>query len=161
MRSLKIQLLFSHLILVFIMVVVMVGAIANFLHLGGSIDRILRDNYASVVAAQNMKETLERQDSAATFFLDGETQLAREQYQTNWPLFNDAYQVEAHNITEPGEKQMADDIGQQFQAYRKAIERLLYANPPMSRKQAHDYYFGALKPAFLRLKQRAQDVLDL
>ena len=84
----------------------------------------------SVVAAHNMKETLERQDSAATFFLAGQVQKARAQYQANRPLFWEAYQVEAHNITEPGEQQIADDIGRQFTAYRRDIERLLYADPP-------------------------------
>ena len=42
------------------MVVVMLGAVVNFSRLGGSISRILKDNYASVIAAQEMKETLER-----------------------------------------------------------------------------------------------------
>jgi PAS domain S-box-containing protein len=161
MRNLRTQLLVSHLVLSLLMVVVMVGAVVNFFRLGRSIDRILEDNYKSVVAAQNMKETLERQDSAATFFLAGQVQKARDQYRANWPLFRDAWQIEAHNITEVGEQQIADDIGQQFLAYRRAVERLLYADPPMPTQQAGDYYFNTLEPAFLRLKQRAQDVLDL
>ena len=38
----------------------------------GSVSRrIMADNYASVVAAQDMKESLERQDSAALFMLLG------------------------------------------------------------------------------------------
>ena len=161
MRSLKVQLLFSHMLLVALMVVVMVGAVINFFRLGHSIDRIRKNNYDSVVAAQNMKETLERQDSASTFFLAGQVEKARTQYQANWPLFRDNYQIEAHNITEPGEQQIADDIGRQFAAYRQAIERLLYARPPLSTVAARAYYFGTLEPAFLRLKQRAQDVLEL
>ena len=160
MRSLKTQLLFSHLSLVFLMVVLMTGAVYNFARLGNSIDYILRANYNSVIAAQNMKETLERQDSAATFFLAGEVQEARDQYQANWPLFRDAYQTEAHNITEKGEQQSADSIGQQYAVYRQDMERLLYATAPRSRT-AHDLYFGTLKPAFLRLKESAQAVLDI
>lgn len=161
MRTLKVQLLFSHLVLVFLMVVIMFGAIVNFVRLGRSVDRILKDNYKSVIAAQNMKETLERQDSAATFFLAGKTQRARDQYQDNWPRFRDAYQVEAHNITEPGEQQLADAIGRKFDAYRAALEKLLYADPPMPTAQANDYYFHTLEPDFARLKQLAQNVLDL
>jgi PAS domain S-box-containing protein len=161
MRSLRTQLLFSHLLLVLLMVVIMIGAVVNFFHLGRSIDHILLANYNSVIAAQDMKETLERQDSAATFFLAGQVQKARRQYQDNWPLFLDAYQREAHNITEPGEQGMADDIGVQFRAYHRAIERLLYAQPSMSTTQAREYYFTILEPAFRRIKQRAQDVLDL
>ena len=91
MRDLRIQLLISHLVLVGLMLVVMIGAVVNFFHLGRSIDRILKDNYDSVIVAQNMKETLERQDSAATFFLAGQRQKARDQYQAQRPLFEKAY----------------------------------------------------------------------
>src|SRR5580658_10992060 len=111
MRNIKIQLLVSHMVLVALMLVVMVGAVFNFSMLGGSIGKILKDNYASVRAAQEMKETLERQDSAAAFVLGGEVDLARKQFEANVPLFEKAYDAEAHNITEPGEQQLADSIG--------------------------------------------------
>src|SRR5579871_2486789 len=128
MRNLRLQLLVSHLLLVLLMVIVMVGAIINFYRLGGSIKHALDDNYKSVIAAQDMKETLERQDSAATFFLADQKGEARKQYEDNRPLFQQAYEVEAHNITEPGEQELADRIRDQFAAYTKAIHRLLYAN---------------------------------
>src|SRR5689334_10555576 len=113
MRSLKVQLLASHLVLVLLMTLVMTGAVLSFFRLGRSIDRILKDNYKSVVAAQNMKEALERQDSAATFFLAGQQERARELYQKNWPLFASAYRIESNNITEAGEQQVSDDLGRQ------------------------------------------------
>ncbi len=161
MGNLRTQLFLSHLVLVALMVMVMIGAVISFFRLGRSIDRILKDNYKSVIAAQDMKDTLERQDSAATFFLAGQVEKARAQYQANWPLFRDAYQIEAHNITELGEQQIADDIGRQFSAYRRNMERLLYADPPMPAEQARANYFGTLEPAFVHLKDRAQDVLNL
>ena len=114
MHNIKLQLVFSHLVLVGLMVVVMVGSVVNFLKLGGSIGRILKDNYASVRAAQEMKETLERQDSAAAFVLGGEVGLARKQFEANVPLFEKAYNAEAHNITETGEQQIADSIGTSY-----------------------------------------------
>lgn len=158
MRSLRVQLLVSHLLLVFLMVVVMVGAVYNFFRLGHSIDRILRDNYISVKAAQDMKETLERQDSAAAFVLGGELDLARKQYWENKPKFIAAYQKEADNITEPGEQELADDIKRKYPLYQKALEQLLYARQPASK---HDFYFHTLKPEFEQLKNLAQDVLKL
>lgn len=161
MRDLRIQLLVSHLVLVGLMLIVMIGAVVNFFHLGRSIDRILKDNYASVVAAQDMKETLERQDSAATFFLDGRIQEAREQYRQNRPLFEKAYSKEAHNITEVGEQELADDIGLKYAAYRDDLEKLLFAAPPLSKQAADAVYVQALLPEFLHLKGQAQAVLDL
>jgi NtrC-family two-component system sensor histidine kinase KinB len=161
MRNIKLQLLISHLLLVALMVVVMVGAVINFSKLGGSISRILKDNYASVIAAQEMKETLERQDSAAAFVLGGEVGLARQQFEANVPLFESAYNAEAHNITEPGEQELADSIGSSYRSYHAAVHKLLYSQPPYSKMEAHDYYFRKLKPAFESIKERAQGVLDV
>lgn len=161
MGNLRLQLLISHAALVVIMMVVMTGAIVSFHHLGGSIDRILKANYDSVIIAQQMKESLERMDSAATFLLAGQTQKARKQYEANKPLYQLAYQKEAHNITEPGEQEMADDIGRRSEAYYSAVEKLLYADPAMPTEKARAYYFSVLEPAFLELKRRAQSVLDL
>jgi two-component system, NtrC family, sensor histidine kinase KinB len=160
-NSLRTQLLLSHLVLVGLMVLVMLVAVAGFFRLGRSVDRILKDNYKSVVAAQNMKEALERMDSSATFFLAGQTEKARRQYEANRPRFEEAYRIEATNITESGEQQIADDIAQRYAAYRSSIERLLNGHPPLSPEAARNLYFGTLEPSFLKLKQRAQDVLDL
>lgn len=161
MRNLRTQLLVSHLLLVLLMVFVMVGAVINFFRLGRSIDRIFVDNYKSVIAAQNMKEALERMDSSATFFLAGQKQKALAQYQENWPRFRDAFHVEANNITEVGEQTISDDIGRLFQNYKEQIEHLLYAQPSLSTTDARTFYFGKLEANFVCLKQRAQDVLDL
>ena len=160
-RSLKAQLVVSHLVLVVLLVVVMVGAIFNFFSLGRSIDRIFRNNYKSVIAAQRMKDALDRIDSSATLALAGETQRARRQYQTYLPRFTAAHHVEAHNITEAGEQKLANEIGRGFAAYSNGIERLLYAEPRMPAQAARSYYFGTLEPEFLAIKQRAQEVLDL
>jgi len=160
MRNLRIQLVASHLAIVALMTVVMALAVVTFFHLGRSINRILRDNYDSVIAAEDMKESLERIDSAATFYLAGQTGKARQQYQANLPIFEKWLNVEEHNVTEVGEQQMADDLGDWFPVYRVAVEKLLNG-------QVHGaagervYYFHLLEPSFLRIKQRAQDVLDV
>jgi len=160
-RSLKVQLVVSHLVLVALLVVVMVGAIFSFFSLGRSIDRIFRNNYKSVIAAQHMKDALERIDSAATFALAGQTERARKQYRENLSRFTDAHYIEAHNITETGERKLANEIGSGFEAYSKGVHRLLYASPPMPADQARQYYFSTLEPEFIALKQDAQKVLDI
>ena len=164
MRNLRVQLLFSHLLLVGLMVVVMTGAIVKFYRLGSSIDRILKDNYASVIVAQDMKETLERQDSAATFFLAGNVGEARTQYEDNRRKFEQAYQKEAHNITEPGEQQAANALRDDFAGYTQAMQAFLRSVPPRSKSEVDAdsrIYFQTLKPQFMRLKDRAQSILNI
>ena len=54
-----------------VLAIIMVGlglwAIIMFSRLGNNIDVILRENYRSVLAAEGMKEALERIDSALLF----------------------------------------------------------------------------------------------
>src|SRR5437868_4933091 len=99
MSNLRNQLLASHLVLVALMVLVMAGAVYNFFHLGHSIDQILKNNYRSVIWAQDMKEALERQDSATTFYLAGQKKKAVDQYELYRPKFEAAIYQELHNIT--------------------------------------------------------------
>src|SRR5579862_6530864 len=65
--------------------------------------RIIAENYDSVVAAQDMKESLERQDSAATFDLLGQHERARSQDAEHRARFDAALDKAAANITEVGE----------------------------------------------------------
>ena len=44
-----------------------VAAVLSLDRLGGAVATILRENYASVILCEQMKEALERQDSAALF----------------------------------------------------------------------------------------------
>ena len=63
--------------LLVIIVVIGVQSIRHFSRLGVSIDVILRENYRSVIACQQMKEALERIDSGLLFTLLGETSRGR------------------------------------------------------------------------------------
>src|SRR3954468_12470408 len=65
--------------------------------------RIISENYDSVVAAQDMKESLERQDSAALFDLLGNHDRARQQIAEHRARFDAALEKAAANVTETGE----------------------------------------------------------
>src|SRR6185436_9419006 len=64
--------------------------------------RIIAENYDSVVAAQDMKESLERQDSAALFDLMGQQDRDRRQTAEHRARFDAALETASANITEPG-----------------------------------------------------------
>src|SRR6478609_7757738 len=64
--------------------------------------RIIAENYDSVVAAQDMKESLERQDSAALFDLMGQQDRARRQVVEHRARFDAALAITSSNTTETG-----------------------------------------------------------
>src|SRR4029077_14430555 len=86
---------------------------------------IIAENYDSVVAAQNMKESLERQDSAAVFDLLGEHALARRQLAMHRARFDAALAQAAANVTEQGEQQVIDAIRSGRDAYRRLFDAFL------------------------------------
>jgi len=92
-----------------------VQSIIQFRYLGKSIDVILKENYHSVVACQDMKEALERMDSGVLFTSLGYQQLGNEQIKKNEAAFEKALQIELHNITVPGEGEKSHSITGTFQ----------------------------------------------
>src|SRR3954466_8699246 len=72
-------------------------AVVMFSRLGNNIDVILRENYRSVLAAQNMKEALERMDSAALFAIGGRAERGRRQYDEFRGVFEANLRAEGNN----------------------------------------------------------------
>jgi NtrC-family two-component system sensor histidine kinase KinB len=146
-------------LLVFVFALVLLGAWSawRLRELGGASRRIIADNYDSVVAAQNMKESLERQDSAALFILLGEEQRGRAQLTTHRTRFDQSFARAAGNITEPGEREVIDDVRRLRDEYYARFDRL-FSGP---RAAPAREYFAELEPLFDRLRSRIDDLLRL
>src|SRR3954462_13699771 len=72
--------------------------------------RIISNNYDSVVAAQEMKESLERQDSAGVFALLGAREKAAAQLREHRTRFDANFKKAENNITEAGEREAIEAI---------------------------------------------------
>jgi len=118
---------------------------------------IIEQNYDSVVAAKDMKESLERIDSAALFLLIGRADRAFPQLAVHRPRFDAAFERAAHNITEPGERELIERIRAGREAYDRRFRRF-EALPPAERGPA---YFTALQPQFDGLREDCDQLLDL
>lgn len=126
--------------------------------MSGVTRQILSHNYDSVVAAQDMKESLERQDSAAVFFLLGQQQRARAQLREHRQRFDAAFEKAAHNITEPGEAELIETIRRDREAYYQRFAALAESPSPAANT---NYYFDELEPLFNLLRERTDTLLRL
>src|SRR5258708_38767657 len=61
--------------LILLTFVVSALSIFHFVRLGGAVNTILADSYNSIVATENLKDALEREDSAAAFYMAGEGEI--------------------------------------------------------------------------------------
>src|SRR4051794_10995981 len=116
-KTLRTKLLIGLTPLLALMVGLGLWAIVMFSRLGGNIDVILRENYRSVLAVQNMKEALERMDSAALFAIGGRDDRGRKQYAKFRPVFEKHLKTEQNNVTLPAEQDMADRLTNLYGAY--------------------------------------------
>ena len=88
-------------------------------HLGNRIDKILRENYDSVIFMRDLNESVERIDSSFQFALAGRDEESSKQYETNWRLYDDALTKERHNITLPQERELVDNLTTLSDQYRR------------------------------------------
>jgi len=115
-----------------VIAVIGVHNISRITALGQSIDVILRENYRSVVACQEMKEALDRMDSGAVFVLLGAEEKGNEQIAKHDVMFEKALQVEVNNITLPLERGKVERLKLLFQQYRSSIKAM--RNPAIGRE---------------------------
>ena len=160
MGSLKQKLQFSYGLLILVILAACLWGIYHFSRLGRAVDVILVNNYKSIVAAENMKEALERQDSALLFYVAGQGDKASQQFAANRQTFLREFDVAANNITEPGEKEIVSDIQSRYSGYRAQLERIIEKKDVPS-IELQTFYFSHLEPAFLGLKTRLDDLLQL
>ncbi len=146
-------------VLLLIMLVVGIQSIIHLTSLGGSIDVILRENYRSVIACQEMKEALERMDSGLLFILLGDTEQGHELVQKNEQTFEKALHVELNNVTLPGEGEKATRLRGLFQQYRTTLLDLESSSAPLAVKR--NLYFNRLLPLFQDIKATADDILQM
>ncbi len=125
--------------------------------LGNAIDVILRENYRSVTACQEMKESLERTDSGLLFTLAGQDARGAALVQTHLPRFRAALATARGNITLPGEGELVTRIGRLFEQYSAAIPAAVNLRRPLESRRSD--YFATLLPLFDGIKDSAQQVL--
>jgi two-component system, NtrC family, sensor histidine kinase KinB len=118
--------------------------------LGGAIGLILRENYVSVVACQEMNEALERQDSAALFAASGRSDIADPMFLLHRAGFARAFDREAHNITLPGEGELVHQVDVLYRDYVAEVDRML-AEPRSARVEG---YFRELLPRFAAVRSK-------
>src|SRR5262245_20967545 len=116
--------------------------------------RIIAENYDSVVAAQDMKESLERQDSAALFDLLGQSDRAQRQATEHRVRFNAAFDKAAANITETGEAEIIAAIRTGRDVYYRLYDTFLAAEADRTA-----WYFRELEPQFNRVRAECDRLL--
>ncbi len=155
--NLRNKLLLSFLIFIAALVALGVWSALSLRELGEVSRRIIAHNYDSVVAAQDMKESLERMDSAALFLLLGDRDRAMGQFNQHRARFDAAFGKAAGNITEPGEPEIIEAIRSDRDEYYRRFGAFIASG---ERRRPGDY-FQQLEPLFNKIRAECEQLLQL
>ncbi len=120
-------------------------------------DKILKDNYGSIIAAQNMIDELDNMDNAIIIYVSGKPD--RNMADSLFTSAKDNYFVNLKkceiNITEPGETELTADIRNKSEHYIRSFEQnRLFLNNILA-------YDTVIAPQYSLLKKSCYELLNL
>ncbi len=163
--TLRKKILIGYGIALVLIIVVFVWAFINLISLGQASDAILRENYKSILAAENMIDAIERQDSAILLVILGYGSEGTRQFHENESQFLQWLSRAKDNITIEGEDKIIITIETGYSSYIVNFYelKLLYQSEP---RKAAVFYHETVLPSFksvrdgcIRLREINQETM--
>lgn len=142
-----------------IVAVIGVLTISQIRTLGAAIDVILRENYVSVVACQDMQDAIERIDQGVLFTFLGADAEGRKQVAYSAQRFTAALAAERGNITLPGEGEKVERIAELYREYEEALPAVMDAAATPEERRGR--YFARFRPLFEEIRSLAGEILEM
>jgi NtrC-family two-component system sensor histidine kinase KinB len=128
-------------------------AIYNFSKLGTTVATILRENYQSVLAADNMVKALERIDNTLLTLSEGEDPSAGGDLRENRELFVYWQKEAGMTIALPTEEPLRDSIQSAWLQYALVADSMQARIDQGAVAEAKEFYFGRVRPRSDRLRE--------
>lgn len=159
-KSIKFKILFIFTLLFMVFTINSIYAITNFKRLNNYIDNIMQANYKSIVAAQNMIQAIENQNSVQL------SDIFAKQYKVN--VYNENQSEffkwlgrEEDNITEPEERESAKRISTLYQEYIDKCYAYKSIKETKGVEESKKYYYSDIFPTFERIKRECKNLSDI
>lgn len=146
-----------------LMGLVVAWAVANLVLLEKSTDVILRDNYRSIHAADNMINALERQDRGILLMFLNDVQNGIAQFRKNEAIFLEWLARTKDNVTIDGEARLVETIAADYNTYRQHFSSLTDFPDTSKEKlqRSFDIYHQKIDPLFARVRESCVKLRDL
>ncbi len=164
-RSLRKKIFIGYGFALALMILVFIWALVHLLELGQAGEAILRENYKSILAAENMVYAIERQDSATLLLFLGYEDQAWKQFRDNESLFFQWLGRARDNITVEGEERIVKTIENEYHFYLNHIAELRPVYKSNLQKTATFYHetilpsFNSVRNACIHLREINQETM--
>ncbi|NTW35798.1 MAG: HAMP domain-containing protein [Syntrophobacteraceae bacterium] len=142
-----------------LVVVVLAWAMFLLLRLGRASDSILQENYRSILAAENMIDAIERQDSAVLLILLGFKGQGHDEFHTNEAIFLQWLGRAKDNITIAGEREVVESIERDYTQYLIEVSQMRLGSEEDHARAVSAYHaiilphFRSVRDACVRLRE--------
>ncbi|MBN1787374.1 MAG: HAMP domain-containing protein [Sedimentisphaerales bacterium] len=145
--TLRKKILIGYSLALCLIIAVIVWSLINMVRLGNAADAILRENYKSILAAENMVDSIERQDSAILLLMLNYPNEALKQFRENESHFLQWLGRARDNITISGEESVIKKISDGYSEYLIFFTNLSSIVETDTSKAA-EYYHETVLPSF-------------
>ncbi|MBE0534115.1 MAG: PAS domain-containing protein [Phycisphaerae bacterium] len=163
--TLKKKVLLGYSLALLLIVTVILWSLVNLVRLGKAAEAILKENYKSILAAENMVDSIERQDSAILLLMLNYPEEAMQQFRENEAHFLLWLGRAQDNITIAGEEKIVEVIGTGYAQYVTEFAQL-QAKVRSDAATAADFYhetvlrsFNAVRADCIRLREINQNTM--
>lgn len=141
-----------------LMGLVIAWAVTNLVMLGRASESILKENYRSILAAENMIDALERQDSAILLLFMGDAKQGIAQFRENEAVFLEWLARAKDNITIPGEMELVGAIESDYTLYRQRFSELTDFRDLPRPPDNLSVYRETVYPRFIEIRKKCIDL---
>lgn len=151
---------------VYIGLVIIIGIIGIFATynnyiLGKQINSLMVRNYKSIKTVNIMAEAVEEQNAAILTYININHEDGIRNFHLYEVSFNQNYNIEANNITENGEKELVDELKNEYEKYIILFSELQEVSAGSDASSSIEYYKSTILPEFKHIKGILSSINDL
>lgn len=143
-----------------LIIAVIVWSLINMVRLGDAAEAILKENYQSILAAENMIDSLERQDSAILLLMLNYPDEAIKQFRENETHFLLWLGRAKDNVTIAGEENIVENIDAGYSEYLvqfSNLQTVVYSDAG----KAAGFYHETVLPSFKSVREECIKLRDI
>jgi len=144
-QTIRAKIILAFIGLVLLNVIAGFWSIYNFYYLGTTVATIVRENYRSVLAAENMVKSLERGDNALLLATEGEDSTSGAAFGENKELFNHWYDQAVRSTVFPTQEHLRDSIQSAYQRYALQGDHAVAMIRQGAFREAKQYFYERVR----------------
>lgn len=166
MEGIKIKTLKSKITIIYIFLVIIITIVGfisayNIFKLSKAIDGLMTDNYKSINAVSNMRNSLDSEEKAILRYMQCEKQDSEDIFYKSNDEFYKYFNTEINNVTESGEKKLVDITSTDYLNFIKLFSGLQDYQNANSSNSTIQYYNTVIIPAVEKVRKDLDGIIQI